>query len=161
MYHAEDIAIYIVNYCNKKRMDITNFKLQKLLYFIQGGFFIMFDEPCFQEDIQCWQYGPVVASVYSSFRKYGSGPIPEIKTIEEYDFNTQEFINKDWDFSFKVGSHETVINVILEDLAKLSAYELVDITHRQHPWKDNYEPYHRNVIPNEEMRSFFRRKLDE
>lgn len=161
MYHVQDIAIYMVNYCNEKGLEITNLKLQKLLYFVQGGFYIIYDEPCFKEDIQCWQYGPVVPEVYSLFRKYGSVSIPEIYTVDEYDLDTQTFIEKEWKINFKNEEHKACIDVILDHLARLSAFQLVDITHKQEPWYSNYEPYHHNIISKNELRSFFRRDLDE
>ncbi len=36
MYTAHDIAIFVINWCNERRVSISNLKLQKLLYFIQG-----------------------------------------------------------------------------------------------------------------------------
>lgn len=159
MYSAKDIAIYIINYCNERDIEITNLKLQKLLYFLQGGFYLVFDKPCFKEDIECWQYGPVVSSVYSEFRKYGSSSIPNINFTEEYDFDTADFVKKKWRFKFTDKDHEDLITTILDGLSKFSAYKLVDITHRQDPWKEHYEPFSKNLIPKEKLRSYFRRNL--
>lgn len=159
MYQAKDIAIYIVNYCNGHNIEITNLKLQKLLYFIQGGFYIIFDQPCFKEDIECWQYGPSVSSVYSEFRIYGSRLIPKVDELEVYDLNTGEFVKKAWEFKFDHKKHKNLVDTILNGLSKYSAYQLVDITHNQKPWKEYYEPFSQNVIPKKRMRSYFRRSL--
>ena len=35
-YDVLDIARYIINKCNEKGIIISNLKLQKLLYFVQG-----------------------------------------------------------------------------------------------------------------------------
>lgn len=37
MYDALTIAMYIIDKCFKEGEPVTNLRLQKLLYFIQGG----------------------------------------------------------------------------------------------------------------------------
>lgn len=54
MYNVLEICSYIINYSNEKEYDISNLKLQKLLYFIQIYFLINNDEPCFEEKIEAW-----------------------------------------------------------------------------------------------------------
>lgn len=39
MNKAIEISKYIVNYANEKGLDITNLKLQKLLYYVQAAFY--------------------------------------------------------------------------------------------------------------------------
>lgn len=36
MYDVLDIARFVINYCNDREYDISNLRLQKLLYFIQA-----------------------------------------------------------------------------------------------------------------------------
>ena len=38
-YKAIDVARHIVNYTNEQGKTVSNLKLQKLLYFVQGFFF--------------------------------------------------------------------------------------------------------------------------
>ena len=64
MYRALDVAKYVIERCNKMGYPISNLKLQKILYFIQAEFLVAFDEQCFQEDIEAWNFGPVVPEVY-------------------------------------------------------------------------------------------------
>ena len=54
MYNVLEICSYIINYSNEKEYDISNLKLQKLLYFIQVYFLIKNDEPYFEERIEAW-----------------------------------------------------------------------------------------------------------
>ena len=42
---------------------VSNLKLQKLLYYVQGFHLAVFGEPLFEEEIEAWMYGPVVPSV--------------------------------------------------------------------------------------------------
>lgn len=38
MFSAHNVAIYIINWCLDHNVPITNLKLQKLLYFVQGEY---------------------------------------------------------------------------------------------------------------------------
>ena len=44
--------------------QITQMKLHKLLYYAAGWHLGFTGEPLFDEDIEAWQYGPVVPSIY-------------------------------------------------------------------------------------------------
>ena len=62
MYKVLDICRHIINYSDEKGYGISNLKLQKVLYFIQA-YFVCFTEkkePCFEENIEAWEFGPVV-----------------------------------------------------------------------------------------------------
>jgi uncharacterized phage-associated protein len=39
--------------------EMTNMKVQKLLYYSQSLHLALYDEPLFEEEIQAWRYGPV------------------------------------------------------------------------------------------------------
>jgi uncharacterized phage-associated protein len=55
MYPAEDIAQYLIHLANLEEDDpITNLKLQKLLYYVQGFHLALFDSPLFSENIVAW-----------------------------------------------------------------------------------------------------------
>lgn len=63
MYRAEDVAAYIINKQVDDGYPISNLKLQKILYFVQAEFLVSKDEPCFDDVIEAWDFGPVVESV--------------------------------------------------------------------------------------------------
>ena len=54
---------------------ITNLKLQKLLYYAQAWHLAHFGSPLFSDDIEAWQYGPVIKSIYQKYSKFGNQPI--------------------------------------------------------------------------------------
>ena len=62
-YSVIDISKYVVCYSNKKNYGITNLRLQKILYFIQAYFLKIKKEPCFKENMEAWDFGPVVPCV--------------------------------------------------------------------------------------------------
>lgn len=155
MYKAIDIARYVINYCNKHDYDITNLKLQKMLYFIQGGFYLQKNKPCFEDDFECWQYGPVIPSVYSDFKIFGSNQLPEVHTLRKYNFEKGEYIHYDWDFSFEDDSDARLVDAYIDVLSKRTTYDLVRISHNQSPWRNNYEEGKHKIIPKRELKEYF------
>lgn len=160
MYHAIDVSRFIINYSNEKDYGISNLKLQKVLYFVQAYFLMETEDhsPCFSEDIQAWNFGPVVPEVYYEYKQYGSNNIPYIKYYIEFDkqdiWNTRRI-----DYKNEIQlEDQNMIKDVVDTLSKYSASDLVDITHRQSPWKDAYKPYANNVITIESMKRYF---LDE
>lgn len=89
---ALDLAHYIITKCTNEGTPISNLQLQKILYFIQKGF-LQNGKQAFWDNIEAWQFGPVVPSVYFEFCGFGATPIfmtfPNTITPPE-----QQFIDK-------------------------------------------------------------------
>lgn len=154
MYKAIDVARYIINYANDNNMIVSNLKLQKILYFIQLEFLLRDKkEPCFKENIEAWNFGPVVPSVYHEFKIYGSLPIPKISYV--YD-GSNGFLNLSREEY--VPSIKSVDRLIIEDVVnecdRFSAGQLVEITHNQRPWRRAYTQGKNNIISIEMLREF-------
>lgn len=74
MYKAIDLANYIVDKCIKDDTPITNLQLQRILYFVQKDF-LKRGYRAFSDDIEAWEFGPVVPNVYFCFCGFGAMPI--------------------------------------------------------------------------------------
>lgn len=74
MYKALDLANYIVDKCIKDDAPITNLQLQRILYFVQKDF-LKRGSRAFSDDIEAWEFGPVVPNVYFYFCGFGATPI--------------------------------------------------------------------------------------
>lgn len=133
-----DVACYMIflSYGNSK-YSLTQLKLQKLLYLVQGWSYVWDGCPIFIDDFCAWLYGPANEKVYESFRKYGRAEIPE---AEGYDKIKDEDIK------------ETIEAVWLE-YGKLTAYDLVKLVCLQNPWKDAYSSGTR--ITNRSIQTYF------
>ena len=89
-YSVQDIAKWILT---RNRLEvqtedgdyISNLKLQKLLYYSQGCFLALRDEPLFDSPIEAWTYGPVVPEVYHLYKSYGSSAIDSSDIIFDTD----------------------------------------------------------------------------
>ena len=67
---------------------ISNLKLQKLLYYAQGCYLALKNEPLFNEQIVNWAHGPVVEEIYHKYKNNGSNGI-------EYQGDYDSSIDKD------------------------------------------------------------------
>jgi uncharacterized phage-associated protein len=80
-------------------------KLQKMLYFLYRDYLKKTDISLFTERFSAWKYGPVLESVYYTFRSYGSqgiaqyggypGPVYSIK--ENTDETFRKLLNNLWE----------------------------------------------------------------
>ena len=128
MYSALDVARYIILYYREKKIAISNLKLQKLLYYVQGEFLSSKNECCFCDEIQAWKHGPVIPNVYFSYNSYMANPI----------LSTQKPSSDISD------TDKTIINKVLDKYEHTDAWDLVDMTHQEYPWKSVY----RDDVPN-------------
>lgn len=157
MNNAIDVARYIINYTNSNGGRITNLKLQKILYFVQGVYLVLKNCPCFLDDIEAWDFGPVVPTVYREFKEYGSNSIPSIEKIFKLDpnniFNSKLIQYDDSVLSDEVKKIVKEVVVIFWDT---SASALVTLTHEQDPWITSYKKgCTHSVIPIEEIKKYF------
>lgn len=118
-----DAARYLIflSY-GKNKNSLTPLKLQKVLYLAQGWSYVWDNVAAFNDDFCAWQYGPVNERVYEAFKKYGRSEIPEDEGITEISDKSVA---------------ETLEAVWLE-YGKMTAYDLVELTHRHKPWKIAY-----------------------
>lgn len=71
MYSALNIAKYIIDKCTRERYPVSNLQLQKILYYIQREF-LQLGTKAFSEEIEAWQFGPVVPAVYRQYCGFGA-----------------------------------------------------------------------------------------
>lgn len=107
-YRALAVANAIIHRAQEARCrDLDPMKLQKLLYFAHGWHLAITGKPLMDEHLEAWEYGPVVPSVYRSFRRYGAEPISDMGTeyrdgylaspgIPNDDTEVHDLLNKVW-----------------------------------------------------------------
>lgn len=131
MYEAINLSQYIVSKCVDDNCPISNLQLQKILYYIQKAFLQQKNNAAFSDDIEAWQFGPVVPNVYYHYCGYGAMPILLIH--ENYNIRSED---------------ETIINQIVEQKRKLNPWTMVEETHKENgAWAQTYEKGKHNVIP--------------
>lgn len=121
-----DIAYYILS-----KYQCCHTKLEKLVYFCYADYFTKTQKKLFIDKIYAFDYGPVVESVFSKFKK---------KYDLQFDKQIQETYKEQPLRSRILASENGVqkifsINETLGNYAYLSAKELVNLTHcTNSPW---------------------------
>lgn len=100
--------------------QMTNMKVQKLLYYAQSLHLAMYNEPLFTQEIQAWRYGPVCPLAYRFYSDFEAKqlPIPSKEFLLELPSDKKELLEEVW--TYFGGYH---------------AYWLSDMTHGEFPWK--------------------------
>ena len=131
---------YIRDFENEDTDDITNMKLQKLLFYAQSDFLAIKGVPLFNNNILAWEHGPVIPEIYDKFKINGN------KGITEYNENDLKDISKD-DVNLLID----VYNLFGE----YSAWGLRNLTHSENPWKTTKR---NDVIAIDKMANTFKEK---
>ena len=113
MFDALDLAKYIVTKCINDGHPISNLQLQKILFYIQKDY-LMRNRVAFADNIEAWQFGPVVPNVYYRFCGFGAMPITSSHTAISMAVEDSEIIDR-----------------IVEEKRALDPWELVEETHKK------------------------------
>ncbi len=151
MVEINKVADYIIASLHEAGEEISQMKLQKLLYFAQGLWLSDCGEPLFDEPMMAWQHGPVSRSTYDRFKQF-----------QQHDIDDSE-IQKPNDLSGEISAH---LDMIIETLGALPAIELRRMTHTTTPWVEVWEQTKGETSPGdpisqESMRTFFSQVEDE
>lgn len=123
MADAVDVAYYMLKIAKNDNLDMTNLKLQKLVYIAHGYMMATHGAKLIDEKPQAWRYGPVVHSVYDQFKGYKDRKIDiDTDNIEDFSLNTDE---------------KKLIKDVLSAYGGENAIDLVNLTHEKDtPWDD-------------------------
>lgn len=120
---AKSVASYFISRSSElnESNDLTNLKLQKLLFYAQAERYNGKGVALFNEPIEAWDYGPVVNAVYHWLKGCGAYP------ISAFDIDT--------DTSAIDSPQEQELSNIWDSYSKYSAGFLVEKTHEPgSPW---------------------------
>ncbi|KKR05135.1 MAG: hypothetical protein UT32_C0023G0004 [Parcubacteria group bacterium GW2011_GWC2_39_14] len=148
---SDDVAEFFLAYANECGEQITNLKLQKLVYYAQAWYLANFHKPLFEEDFQAWVHGPVIPDLYRKYKERGCSPI-----ITELELNAvkEKFESTTLDFLTEVASIYMTSG----------AYELELMTHNEEPWlnaRKGFEPDQKceSVISKKSMEIYYGQTL--
>ena len=122
---------------------MTNLKLQKLLYYSYVWKLVLNDEKIFNDELEAWEFGPVVRKEYTRLKKYENKPI-EVKAIQT-DIN---LLSKDL---------RGYLDTIWHSYGKYEASYLVEMTHNEKPWINTFNPNSnkKQIIKDSLIRDFY------
>jgi uncharacterized phage-associated protein len=140
---AQDVADYFLASVDASSGDnISNLKLQKLVYYAQGFYLAMNDgRPLFGDPIVAWEHGPVVPTLYRCYKEYGAGAIPPPDSFDALKFD-QETIE--------------LLDEVNRVYGQFSPLKLRAMTHEEPPWR--LAPLN-SEISQKSMQDYFRTLL--
>jgi hypothetical protein len=72
---ARAVANYFLDVAGKENRTIDPMGIQKLVYFAHGWNLAMYGRPLIVQNVEAWDYGPVIRDLYQDFKRFGNGPI--------------------------------------------------------------------------------------
>jgi uncharacterized phage-associated protein len=133
LYVAKQLLIRL----HEQGEQVTQLKLQKLLYFAQGWGLAINHEPFFFQNMEAWEYGPVIKDVRAEYRKYAQAAIPPY--VEDGMLLDDDFL----------------LDAIVDVYGKVDPWRLVAITYKEKPWHDYYQDGCSIVIPVSVVSDYF------
>ena len=131
--------IYSLNKMLGDEYDLTNLKLQKLLYYCQMEYVGRTGLPLFENNFKAWEHGPVHTEVYHKYKedKYGIDPDEVLPPI---DLNKEKI---------------SAIDCVLQRFGKVSAWDLREFTHQELPWQNSHQYKTNNPITLESLKDYY------
>ena len=139
MANVYDVADFFIELAEQyEEGEITNLKLNKLLYFAHGHYLAKTGKPLFDDPIEAWELGPVIPAIYHKYKMCGNHHIPAT--------------GKDVAGSFTDEEYSILLDTAREYCKYTSAY-LVGKTHEpETPWSQTSR---NEVIDNARIASYF------
>lgn len=144
MANAQEVARYIVGFFQEAGDPVTNLKLQKLLYYVQGWHLALRGKPAYPDRLEAWIHGPVQPGVYGVYKNNKWNPIATDVAAPAFE-----------------DDFKALIDEVLAVYGTDSGYELERRTHLEPPWigaRNGIPPDQdcSNVIPQESMAAYFK-----
>ncbi|MGD2100827.1 MAG: DUF4065 domain-containing protein [Acidimicrobiia bacterium] len=107
-------------------------KIHKLLYYCQGWHLAWTDAPLFDERIEAWDMGPVVADLWRAERSHGLATAEPLVAVEE-----------------------RTIGYVINRYGELWGSQLIGQTHEEAPWQEARSRGWNSALSLDVMRGFF------
>lgn len=121
MHKASEIANWFLH----NVPNVTNKKLQKLLYYAYSWYLVLINESAdrldaklFENKFEAWVHGAVYPDIYYEYRKYGSA------VIDRYDGKLANLSPDEID----------ILNQVVTVYGEYTGNELESICHQESPW---------------------------
>ena len=155
LFCVSEKMLLTISYIFEQIQEITPLALQKILYFIQGIYMVLFGEPLYKEDCMAWVHGPVYEEVYDLFKDFKYNPI-EDNRFAIFKERFEELSEQE----------KKVIDLVINSFGKYSGKVLEKITHNESPWKNARTDYEslqpsRELIGKDDIKKYFSQVAEE
>lgn len=152
-FSASDIANYMIACSFIEKIPLSPMKLIKLVYIAYGWGLVFLNQKLFNEDIEAWQYGPVIPSIYHEFKRFGKEPIDEM-SVSMNEMTGDLSVNR---INLKEGNNiSKLLNLVWTYYRNYSAVELSDLTHQLgSPWDNAVKTNgYRSVLNDDDIKAW-------
>lgn len=139
-------------------LNLDQLQLNKLLYITNGFVLRERDDPAFHNDVEAWKYGPVIRTVWETYRSWGKSSINRLEMCYT-SLDDRDAVAKRRMELFKIIDKDIagIVAGVLQDYGRCAGGEMVKMTHKKGtPWHKVYRPGHDNVIPTKLIAKFYR-----
>lgn len=150
-HDARAVANVMIQKAIEKKKPLTPLQVIKLTYLCQAWMLGMYEMPMFKQNIEAWEYGPVIDDVYQEVKKFGSRPVTDlIKAKSGEDFDEYE-------------SH--ILDEVYRVFGEYDGLDLSALTHAEEsPWFQTKlkNPRRKNaVIKHDLIRDYYAGQLEQ
>jgi uncharacterized phage-associated protein len=125
--------------------ELSQMKVMKLLYYVQGTYLAIHGEKAFANDILAWRYGPAIKAVHDKY----AGKVSIVGQLTAADLADYNEVRQD-------DRLEPVLTAVWQAYGDMSAIQLMKKTHEEAPWLETNQS---QVISPELMADFFEREI--
>jgi uncharacterized phage-associated protein len=159
--NAISIANYFISLSKESKVPIMQFGLMKRVYITHGFCLAILNKSALDprfDVVEAWKNGPVIPSVYHSFKHNGNNPIDGKSIIMD--------ITKDGKFKEETPELEdeqikTIARGVWQRYAEFSDIELIKLLHKPGtPWDLCYEEGRNNRIPDLYTKAYYKKLID-
>ncbi|MDE5643295.1 MAG: DUF4065 domain-containing protein [Muribaculaceae bacterium] len=155
-------ANYLLEVADEHHSSLTQLGLMKRVYIAHGFSLALFDRPLLDprfDRVEAWKYGPVIPSVYHSFKQFKADPITEKTVVMTWDddsqtprFHTPRLEDRD---------AREVVRMVWNRYCGMSDSDMVALTHKPGtPWALCYVKGENRLIPDEVTLWYYRSIVD-
>lgn len=154
--NAITVANELIEAAREDGSHVTPLRLMKLTYISYGFGLALLEDGVNMIDgrfdrVEAWRLGPVIPSVYHTFKHYGNTAIErlgEVAVDANEDCETAVFETPRLGDSDDDKNRRKIIRYVWRRYKRMSARDLVDILHQDGtPWKLSYRPGMNCEIP--------------
>lgn len=148
----DDLSDFIIAHCNINNIEISNKKLQKLMYYCQAWHLALLGDKLIENDFEAWVHGAVLRPLYFNYSNFGYNRIcmdnsKAIDIVQKFNNNTSMTIRD-------------LIQKVFNKYINCDADELEEINHSEYPWikaRQGLKPYENSdkIISKELIQEYY------
>lgn len=155
-YGSKAIANLLIDVARENGASLDQMKLQKLTYISHGWNLAISGTPLISDQIQAWQYGPVIPVLYDEFKNCGRSAITDHATDYKIDANSLNVTLVPPTVKKDDATTRALIEQVWKVYGEFSGPQLSNLTHMiGTPWDATYSTSPKAEICNDLIKGHF------